>query len=431
MLAKNLVTDTGGKTNEHSEVFMKQNNIFIIGGGAAGIVAAISARRLGANVTILERNPRIGKKILATGNGRCNYTNINTEVAHYSGNNPDFVKEILAQFTVSDTINFFTKLGISPLIEDKGKVFPRSEQASSILDVFLYELNELGVRLKTDTLVKAIHRQKGKYLITTDNGEEFIADKVIITTGGKAMPSSGSDGRGYDLAEGLGHSTVEIFPALVQLKLAGDFFKQIAGVKIVGTAELILQDKILSQDRGDILFTNYGISGPPILQLSRLAGQLLKDGAEPELKISLIDNLTAEALKNDLENRWQTKPDKPLDFSLVGLINKRLIPIILKNAGITKLKKSVSTLTPAEQARILNSLTDFRLKIRGTKGFTSAQVTAGGINTDEINPLTLESKINKGLYFAGEIIDIDGECGGYNLQWAWSSGYIAGQNAAY
>lgn len=410
---------------------MKQNNIFIIGGGAAGIVAAISARRLGANVTILERNPRIGKKILATGNGRCNYTNINTEVAHYSGNNPDFVKEILAQFTVSDTINFFTKLGISPLIEDKGKVFPRSEQASSILDVFLYELNELGVRLKTDTLVKAIHRQKGKYLITTDNGEEFIADKVIITTGGKAMPSSGSDGRGYDLAEGLGHSTVEIFPALVQLKLAGDFFKQIAGVKIVGTAELILQDKILSQDRGDILFTNYGISGPPILQLSRLAGQLLKDGAEPELKISLIDNLTAEALKNDLENRWQTKPDKPLDFSLVGLINKRLIPIILKNAGITKLKKSVSTLTPAEQARILNSLTDFRLKIRGTKGFTSAQVTAGGINTDEINPLTLESKINKGLYFAGEIIDIDGECGGYNLQWAWSSGYIAGQNAAY
>ena len=410
---------------------MKQNNIFIIGGGAAGIVAAISARRLGANVTILERNPRIGKKILATGNGRCNYTNINTEVAHYSGNNPDFVKEILAQFTVSDTINFFTKLGISPLIEDKGKVFPRSEQASSILDVFLYELNELGVRLKTDTLVKAIHRQKGKYLITTDNGEEFIADKVIITTGGKAMPSSGSDGRGYDLAEGLGHSTVEIFPALVQLKLAGDFFKQIAGVKIVGTAELILQDKTLSQDRGDILFTNYGISGPPILQLSRLAGQLLKDGAEPELKISLIDNLTAEALKNDLENRWQTKPDKPLDFSLVGLINKRLIPIILKNAGITKLKKSVSTLTPAEQARILNSLTDFRLKIRGTKGFTSAQVTAGGINTDEINPLTLESKINKGLYFAGEIIDIDGECGGYNLQWAWSSGYIAGQNAAY
>ena len=410
---------------------MKQNNIFIIGGGAAGIVAAISARRLGANVTILERNPRIGKKILATGNGRCNYTNINTEVAHYSGNNPDFVKEILAQFTVSDTINFFTKLGISPLIEDKGKVFPRSEQASSILDVFLYELNELGVRLKTDTLVKAIHRQKGKYLITTDNGEEFIADKVIITTGGKAMPSSGSDGRGYDLAEGLGHSTVEIFPALVQLKLAGDFFKQIAGVKIVGTAELILQDKILSQDRGDILFTNYGISGPPILQLSRLAGQLLKDGAEPELKISLIDNLTAEALKNDLENRWQTKPDKPLDFSLVGLINKRLIPIILKNAGITKLKKPVSTLTPAEQARILNSLTDFRLKIRGTKGFTSAQVTAGGINTDEINPLTLESKINKGLYFAGEIIDIDGECGGYNLQWAWSSGYIAGQNAAY
>ena len=410
---------------------MKQNNIFIIGGGAAGIVAAISARRLGANVTILERNPRIGKKILATGNGRCNYTNINTEVAHYSGNNPDFVKEILAQFTVSDTINFFTKLGISPLIEDKGKVFPRSEQASSILDVFLYELNELGVRLKTDTLVKAIHRQKGKYLITTDNGEEFIADKVIITTGGKAMPSSGSDGRGYDLAEGLGHSTVEIFPALVQLKLAGDFFKQIAGVKIVGTAELILQDKILSQDRGDILFTNYGISGPPILQLSRLAGQLLKDGAEPELKISLIDNLTAEALKNDLENRWQTKPDKPLDFSLVGLINKRLIPIILKNAGITKLKKPVSALTPAEQARILNSLTDFRLKIRGTKGFTSAQVTAGGINTDEINPLTLESKINKGLYFAGEIIDIDGECGGYNLQWAWSSGYIAGQNAAY
>lgn len=409
---------------------MKKKDVFIVGGGAAGIVAAISARRLGANVTILERNPRIGKKILATGNGRCNYTNINTNITHYSGENPKFAYSALDQFSVEDTLNFFEKLGITPKVEDMGKVFPSSEQASSLLDLFLYELNELGVNIITDTLVKDIRKKKDNFLIEVENGQVYRADKVIITTGGKAMPSSGSDGNGYNLAANLGHNVVEAFPALVQLKLEGEHFKHLAGVKFVGTVEIIHNNKSIIKDRGDILFANYGVSGPPILQISRLAGELLKRGQEPILKIIIIDTISKDELRNNLNKRWQLNPNKPVDFSLVGLINKRLISVILKEAGIKDMKKPVRELSAKEEEKIINILTDLRFKIRGTKGFTSAQVTAGGINTKEINPDTMESKLIEGLYFAGEIIDIDGQCGGFNLQWAWSSGYIAGQNAA-
>lgn len=409
---------------------MKKKDVFIVGGGAAGIVAAISARRLGANVTILERNPRIGKKILATGNGRCNYTNINTNITHYSGENPKFAYSALDQFSVEDTLNFFEKLGITPKVEDMGKVFPSSEQASSLLDLFLYELNELGVNIITDTLVKDIRKKKDNFLIEVENGQVYRADKVIITTGGKAMPSSGSDGNGYNLAANLGHNVVEAFPALVQLKLEGEHFKHLAGVKFVGTVEIIHNNKSIIKDRGDILFANYGVSGPPILQISRLAGELLKRGQEPILKIIIIDTISKDELRNNLNKRWQLNPNKPIDFSLVGLINKRLISVILKEAGIKDMKKPVRELSAKEEEKIINILTDLRFKIRGTKGFTSAQVTAGGINTKEINPDTMESKLIEGLYFAGEIIDIDGQCGGFNLQWAWSSGYIAGQNAA-
>lgn len=404
--------------------------VFVIGGGASGMMAAIAARRLGAEVTILERNQRIGKKLLATGNGRCNYTNINADVTCYHGNDPGFAESALTGFTVDNTIRFFEKLGIERKIEEGGKVFPMSEQASSVLDVIRYELEQLGVNIICEALVRNISAKNDGFIIELENGQVYKGDRVIMAAGGKAMPSSGSDGSGYELAKKLGHKITDIFPVLVQLMLEGSCFKRIEGVKFEGTAEIIHNDKSVAKDRGDILFANYGVSGPPILQISRKAGELLINGQEAHLKIVIMDMMSKEELEMLMRKRLQNAGNKPIDFSLVGLINKRLIPVVLTEAGINDLKRPAADLSVQEQKELINVLTDWRFKIRGTKGWTSAQVTAGGVDTTEIDTATMESKITKGLFFCGEIIDIDGKCGGFNLQWAWSSGFVAGQNAA-
>lgn len=408
----------------------EKKQVYIVGGGAAGMMAAITAARLGAQVTILERNPRVGKKILATGNGRCNYTNINAGIDCYDGNNSKFAYSALSTFSPESTINFFEGLGISHKVEDLGKVYPMSDQASSILDVFLYELKRSSINVITDAYVDRIVTEKKGFTIKLEDGRRFSADSVIIATGGKAMPSSGSDGNGYELAKSLGHNIVSIFPALVQLKLEGSFFNQINGVKLVGRAQILHNNKTVASDRGDILFANYGVSGPPVLQISRRAGQLLNESKEPVLKLSIIDTMSRDQVESLLARRFLMSPDKTALFSLVGLINKRLIPVLLKEANIKNLNAPVSSLSEQERGNIADILTDWRFKVTGSKSWPSAQVTAGGVNTREINQSTMESRLVEGLYFAGEIIDIDGLCGGFNLQWAWSSGYVAGQNAA-
>jgi len=408
-----------------------KKRVIVVGGGAAGMMAAISARRLGADVTILERNPRVGKKLLATGNGRCNFTNIQADVTCYYGQNPEFARAVLAAFPVAETIRFFEKLGIEHKVEEAGKVFPLSDQASSVLDVLLYELRELGVNIICDACVKTIAKQQQEFVVGLENGAVYLADRVILTTGGKAMPASGSDGSGYELAQQLGHSVTALFPALVQLKLDGPYFKRIEGVKIVGTAEIIHGGQSLAKDRGDILFGNYGVSGPPIFQLSRKAGELLNEGREAYLKITIMDMFAKDELRAIISRRFQVGAKKPVDFSLVGLVNKRLIPVLLLTAGISDFnQRMVADLIAEEVARIVDVLTDWRFRIRGTKGWPNAQVTAGGVATREIDESTMESKLVPGLFFAGEIVDIDGQCGGFNLQWAWSSGFVAGRQAA-
>lgn len=394
------------------------------------MLAAISAARLGAHVTILEKNPRVGKKILATGNGRCNFTNVNAGYSCYSSENPGFVQKALSDFTASDAISFFEELGIQHKVEEMGKVFPMSDQASSILDVLLYELNRLGVNIICDSNVVDIIPENGSFILKTKDGNKYRGDSVVLAPGGKAMPSSGSDGYGYDLALKLGHTMTDTFPALVQLMLEGDYFKRIDGVKFIGTAEIIDNNRPVIKDRGDILFTNYGVSGPPVLQISRKAGELLKSGKQATLKISILDTMSKEEVTDLIDRRFKTDLNKTLEFSFVGLINKRLIPVVLLQAGISDLKRPVSGITSKERDRIAEILTDWRFNIRGTKSWPSAQVTAGGINTREIDENTMESFLIKGLYFAGEIMDVDGMCGGYNLQWAWSSGFIAGRSAA-
>jgi len=272
-------------------------------------------------------------------------------------------------------------------------------------------------------------RDKG-FVIKLKDKSSLNFDRVILAAGGKAMPSSGSDGNGFDLARALGHNIISIFPALVQLKLEGSIFNQVNGVKFLGTAELFDGDKSLATDRGDILFGNYGVSGPPILQLSRRAGQLLIEGKRPSIKLTLIDTMTKGQVFELLTWRNQVSPKKTAQFSLVGLINKRLIPPVLRAAGIEKLNTPVSALSKQDLSRIADILTDWSFNVIGTKSWPSAQVTAGGVDTRQINQSTMESRLVEGLYFAGEIIDIDGLCGGFNLQWAWSSGYLAGLNAA-
>ena len=403
---------------------MKRQNIIVIGGGASGILAAIIARRNQANVTILERNIKIGKKILATGNGRCNFTNATATENDY--NHPEFVSKAFQAFSPVKTFAFFEELGIAPKVEDLGKAYPLSEQASSIVDVLVYELDRLGVKIVTEAYVKEIKKSNNLFTVFLDNGNTYTADKVIVCTGGKAMPSSGSDGSGYQLAKTLGHHTTHIFPALVKLKLDSPYLKHLDGVKFPGRVELIHRNLVLQEEQGDILFTKSGISGPTILQLSRKANAFLAQKEEVWVKVILVNLLT----RKDVEKRLSLSLNKPIDFSLVGLIHKKIIPSILKEAGIHNPSMLVSSVPNKEKNKLVNLLFDWRFLVKESHGFEDAQVTAGGIQISEIDRETMESKLVKGLYFTGEIIDIDGLCGGYNLQWAWSSAYLAGMHAS-
>lgn len=402
--------------------------IIIIGGGAAGMMAALSAKENGAEVTILERNDRIGRKLLATGNGRCNYTNKNLTIDNYHGNDPRFAFSGLSQFNVDMTIDFFERLGITPAVEENGKVFPLSFQASSMLDVLRYEIENEGIELITEAYVTDITKKK-KFIVTLKDNRRFQGDSVIIATGGMALPASGSDGNGYNLCKRLGHSITGIFPGLVQLKLESDYLKALNGVKFLGTAAIYIDNKMILEDSGDILFTSYGISGPPILQLSRRALEYLNRGKNVELRVSIIHTKTAEKLYEYLVNRFNLMLGKSVEIGLIGLINKRLIIPILRELNIDK-NKNVGNLSREEIRKIADILTSWSFKVIGSQPFSNAQVTAGGVNTGEIDNQTMESKIIKDLYIVGELLDIDGDCGGFNLQWAWSSGYIAGLNAA-
>ena len=307
-------------------------------------------------------------------------------------------------------------------------MFPLSFQSSSVLDVLRFELEYLDIEVITDAYVVDI-KKTDRFIVTLEDGRKIYGDRVILATGGNAAPTTGSDGNGYLLARKMGHSIKEVFPGLVQLKLEGNFFRQVDGVKFQGVAGLYNRDRLIREDYGDILFTNYGISGPPILQLSRTALEHLRKKNNIELKISIVHTKSQNELYEYLQYRFAFMQRKTMERALIGLINKRLIIPILKKIKIGK-DKQIAHISNEEIARLSSILTDLRFNIIEGKSWRDAQVTAGGISTDEIDNSTMESKLIRGLFFAGEIVDIDGDCGGFNLQWAWSSGYIAGQNAA-
>lgn len=397
------------------------NKVIVIGGGASGLMAATQCHKEGSDVTILERNTKLGKKILATGNGRCNFTNVDATELHY--NHPYFVKPVFEQMSPKKTLAYFEELGIIPKVEAEGKTYPLSEQASSIVDVLVYEIERLGIHVVYEA--KVIHIEKNNtFKITLENNQVYEADRVILATGGMAMPKSGSDGIGYSLATSLGHQMTPIFPALVKLELDSPHLKALDGVKFPGTVELIHDGVSVQSEFDDVLFTRYGISGPTILQLSRKANALLQDNKQVWIKVCLVNGPD----KREVAKRFSQLADKEVEMSLVGLINKRIIHPLLKELNITP-HILVKNLAKSDLNHMINLLFDWRFKVIGSKDFDDAQVTAGGIVISDVNPQTLESKKVKGLYFCGEILDIDGLCGGYNLQWAWSSGYVSGKHA--
>ena len=402
---------------------MAQRSIAIIGGGAAGLMAALTASRLGAKVIILEKNDRIGKKILATGNGRCNFTNVDLDLKYYHGQNPLFAKTALDCLTGPRTIELFRELGIEPRQEEAGKIFPASGQASSVLDVLRYELDQRKVPTICKTAVTSIARRGSIFDIQSTSGS-FTSKAVILATGGKAGPQFGCSGDGYTLAASMGHRLVSPFPALVQLRLDAPFLNAISGVKFFGETTLYDDHQPMDCTVGDVLFTKYGISGPTILSLSRMAGELMAKGKKPYLGVSLCPKRSTDQINQYLRERFARQKGKSAEFCLVGFIHKRLIRVLLKEAQIDPTKPSVDV-RPVKIAALARHLTNWRFVVTGTNGWTSAQVTAGGLDTIDIDPQTLSSRKVPRLFFAGETIDIDGDCGGYNLQWAWSSGFLA------
>jgi len=398
--------------------------IAVIGGGASGLTAAIAAARNGAEVTICEKLNRVGKKILATGNGRCNYTNMNLSKECYHSNNLNFVDEVMKFFNLDKTLVFFEDLGILPYVDESGKVYPNSLQASSVLDVLRYELKRLKVKEVTDFNVTALRKSKDKFSII--GNDTITADRVILATGGKASPQLGSNGKGYELAKSLGHEIIEPFPALVQLKLSGKYFKRIAGIKFDGIVKAYAGDRLIREEEGEILFTDYGISGPPILQVSRKVIEELNKKNKPFLNIDMFPGYSKLKLYDILQDRFRRISYKTIEESMIGFINKKLIPVVFYEAGFEDLNKICGKLNKKEIYKIIEILKEWKFEVIGHNSWQQAQSTAGGIKLSEVNPKTLESLKVKGLYFAGEILDVDGDCGGFNLQWAWSSGYTAG-----
>lgn len=397
--------------------------IAVIGGGASGIVAAISAARNGARVTIYERCERIGRKILATGNGRCNYTNFNASVENYHGNNPQFITDVVNNFWVNETNSFFAELGMLTKVLEDGKAYPYSLQASAVLDVLRYELERLNIKVLTEFEVEKIKKTDNGFLIKSYNGNEVFANKVILSTGGKASPSLGSNGSGYKIAESFGHKTTKLYPSLVQIKTDTTLIKALKGIKLDANVLIVAGNKKASY-MGEVLFTEYGLSGPAIFNISRIC----KECSDVKVILDILPEIEYDDLYEILKSR--RSKFRNLETFFVGMINKKVGMTIMKYADVLPFSRMSDTINEEEIKRLCDALKNFKLNVTGTMSWNNAQVTAGGIITDDINPVTMESKLCKGLYLTGEILDIDGDCGGYNLQWAWSSGYVAGLNAS-
>ena len=387
--------------------------VVIIGGGASGMMAAIQAARTGAAVTLLEHNEKTGKKILATGNGRCNLTNLVQEPSRYRSSQPDFPWKIITQYPLEDTLAFFSELGIYTK-DRNGWVYPYSDQAAGVAQVLELEARHQKVKIKTTEEVTDILREDGQYLVKTATWQ-YPCDSVIISCGSSASNVEGSSTTGYELAEKLGHTVVKPLPSLCGIRGKDNYYAKWAGSRMDGRITLEIDGKTVGEEQGEILFTEYGISGIGVFQLSRYAVRGTDEGKIATYHLDLMPQLTKEELVKLLLDRQQAGSYKNPQELLIGLLPRKMIDVLVKKTY--------------EPEKIAERLKDWQVPVKGAYALQQAQICSGGVDPRELTE-QLESRLHPGIYFTGEVIDVDGPCGGYNLQWAWSSGAVAGRAAA-
>ncbi len=408
---------------------MAQIRIGVIGGGASGMMAAITAARQGAEVTVLERNNRLGKKLLSTGNGRCNLGNMDMDPGHYHTEQPGLLEHFLKRFSTEDTISFFQGIGV--LLKDKGGyLYPACEQAAVVQDALRYELDSLHVREITECHIREIGRdgRTGKLQVST--GEKtYLFDRVILACGGQAAPGTGSDGSGYKLARQMGHSLIPVVPALVQLRCGETCLRSVAGVRADAEISAWCGESCAARERGELQLTDYGVSGIPVFQISRVVNYIMREHREVKLRIDFLpDYGEAEYARLKAARKLLLQEERTVEEFFTGLLHKKLMCLFIRMAGL-KPGDRIALADPAAIEKVYGLIRRWELHVTGSNSFESAQVCAGGVPLDEVTK-DLESRKLPGVFFAGEVLDVDGRCGGYNLQWAWCSGYLAGMAAA-
>ncbi len=398
-------------------------DVVIIGGGAAGMCAAINIkmRDRSISVAILEQLSRVGKKLITTGNGRCNITNLNINLDRYHGENVGFAEYALQNYDNYYAADFFSEIGVVFTYDETGRGYPYSLQASSVVDSLRFALDEYGVDTFVDTTVLSYSKKENFFNINTNN-DNFICESVIVATGlysgGQKL---GSNGSMLKILKNAGYKTVKTTPAIVQLKTETDVVRSLKGMKVNADVNLLINDTAVRSDFGEVLFCDYGLSGPPIMQLSR---EVERQSGEKVITLDLMPEYTYANVCDMLSFRLTALRERNLDEFLTGMLNKRVGQALIKLSGL-KLSDSVSTFKTTDIKQIASIIKGMKFKVTGTTGFDNSQVTAGGLDTTQFNPQTMESKRERGLYCIGEILDIDGDCGGFNLQWAWSSAICA------
>lgn len=397
-------------------------NVVVIGAGASGMMAALTAAEAGRHVVLLERQGRVGRKLAATGNGRCNLTNINATIENYHGENADFAAPALARFTPQDTLDFFHALGLVTVTEYGGRVYPLSNSANSVVDVLRFALDAAGVDVRVGESARSLSRAGSGYDVVTDAGT-YRADYVIAACGGAAGAKLGGVMDGYELLKPLGHKRTSLYPALVQLVTDADYPRALKGVRADARIALTAGSETLATGAGEVQFTDTGVSGPAVFDISRAAAT---GGDGLTLKIDFLREHTAEDVRAWLAARCERFANLTAGELFTGIVHNRLGRMLIKYAGIDA-ALPLRALDSAALDAAVRAGKEFALRVRGTEGFDSAQVTAGGIRTSGVDPETLQSWFMPGLFICGELLDVDGDCGGYNLQWAWASGHVAGR----
>ena len=405
--------------------------IIVVGGGAAGMMAAVTAARKGKNVLLLEKNEKLGKKLFITGKGRCNITNSAEIDELFSAvvSNPKFLYSSFYSLTNDQVIEFFEELGVKTKVERGGRVFPESDHSSDVIRALEQELKRLGAEIRLRTEVKEILAEGGRAKgVRLSSGEKLNADAVIIATGGISYPSTGSTGDGYRFARECGHKVTELSPALVPMEVEEWYAKELMGLSL-RNIEIKITDgkKKLYEEFGEMLFTHYGVTGPVILSASSIVGKKLKEHPLT-LHIDLKPALTEEQLDKRVLREFEANHNRQFKNAVDSLFPAKLKPVIVELSGIPEEKK-VNEVTKEERLRFVRMIKDFSMTLTAMRGYNEATITKGGVSVKEIDPGTMESKLVNRLYFAGEVLDLDAVTGGYNLQIAWSTGYLAGMNA--